>query len=296
MTPYRKFIQLVRGLTVFDVFVWVAILAAGAFGLLVLFRQGATMTITVKVNDESVTFQSWRYLGEGTRPWFAHLFRVGQKEKDGTGRSVAEIIGVRSFDTSPPKKVVYLDVRLKALYNRASGQNTFRGKPVLVGSPIRLALDDMMVEGLVTGINGKPDTRKRERLLVETEIREENPVYAELSGTKQYVADAISVGDTFSDDQGRPIVRVVGKSVTDAERAVTTADGRIVVQTNPLRKQVVLTLDVEATVIGNRYYIYDDIPVLIGLAIPINTPVISVWPEIKTIRPYDETTARRLAQ
>ena len=120
-------------------------------------------------------------------------------------------------------------------------------------------------------------------MIVETQIREETPAFPDSSGTSEHIANALIKGDMVKDDQGNIIVKIIDKKVENAKRLVITSDGRSVIQTNPLRRDVYLTLEVDAIKIGDRYYIFDDVPLLVGEKIPINTSTISVWPEVTKI-------------
>lgn len=246
------------------------------------FRSPTSSIIVIKVNEDDIAFNS---RSVSTRSWFSQMFYKGMKEKDGLGKATAEVLSIKSYDTSPARKAVYLTIKLNTVYNRASNQYTYRGKPMLVGSTLKLYLDNLLVEGLVTAAEGAKDPRQKVMLRVESQIRDETPVYPETSGTKPYVADALSEGQEIKDDQGNTIITILKKRVEDAKRTVITNDGRVLVQTNPLRKDVFLTLRVNANQIANRYYIFDDVPVLIGIGIPMNTSTISVWPEVTNIQP-----------
>lgn len=266
------------------ILVVIAIITALAY---LFFRKSTLVTVTIKANEDSVAFNSWDVGNKGTRSWFAQMFYPGMKEKDGLGKATAEVLSLRSYDTSPARKAVYLNVRLRTVYNRASNQNYYKGKAVLVGSTIKLYLDSLQVDGLITYVEGIKDPRQKIILILETQVRDETPVYPETSGTKPYIADALSEGQEIKDDQGNTIIKILKKRVEDAQRVVTTSDGRVFIQTNPLRKDVFFTLEVSANQIANRYYIFDDVPVLIGIGIPVNTTTISMWPEVTKIQPKE---------
>ena len=111
-------------------------------------------------------------------------------------------------------------------------------------------------------------------------MKEETTVFPETSGSRAYVADAIEEGQEVKDDQGNTIVKILRKRVEDAKKTAITSDWRVFVQRDPLRKDVYLTLQLDAIRINDRYYVFDDVPVLIGYTVPINTGTMSFWPEI----------------
>ena len=104
------------------------------------------------------------------------------------------------YDT-PGGTAVYLTVKLNTVYNRASNQHTFKGSPLLIGSTVKLNLDSLLVEGLVTHIEGAPDPRTKIPLLIKAQVIRENPTYPESSGERSFIADALSVGDKVTDNQ-----------------------------------------------------------------------------------------------
>jgi len=278
----RNIKKLFKRLTLFDKVLAVLFLFGVIFFAYVFFRKSTIVTINVKVGEDNVRYEPW-VREVGTRVWFSQLFYEGIKETDGLGRTMAEVTSIRSYDTLPSRKAVYLTTKVKAVYNRASNQYTFKGKALLIGSPIKLNLGRLLVEGLVTGIEGVSDPREKQTLLVEAQIREETPTYPDSNGTRDYVADAIHIGDEIKDDRGNITIKIIEKKVENAKRLVTTSDGRTVIGVNPLRKDVYLKMEISAIKIYDRYYLFDDLPILIGNGIPINTPTLSVWPEVSKV-------------
>jgi len=278
----KKLIANIAKLTLTDKVLIFCAITFIAFFAYAFFRKSTNVNAIIKVGEESIRFEPY-FVETGTRPWFAQLFFKGMKETDGLGRVNAEVLSIRSYDTLPSRKALYLTTKVRVVYNRASNQYTFKGLPLTVGSPIRLNLEKLYVEGLVTFVEGVEDKRTKSKLIVETQIREETPAFPDSSGTSEHIANALIKGDMVKDDQGNIIVKIIDKKVENAKRLVITSDGRSVIQTNPLRRDVYLTLEVNAIKIGDRYYIFDDVPLLVGEKIPINTSTISVWPEVTKI-------------
>lgn len=247
----------------------------------IFLRKPTYITVEIKVGSESVFFD-----GGTTKAWLGQLIHEGMTEKDGLGKTTAEVVKIRSYDTANTK-AVYATTRILAVYNRNSNQYTFRGKPLLIGSTIRLYLDRVLIDGLITYIEGVKDPRIKKRLVVEAQLINETNVFPEISGVKQHIADAITEGQEIKDSQNNTIIKVVKKREEDAKKNVTTSDGRIFIQTYPQRKDVYLTLEVQAMLIGDRYYVFDDIPLIIGWGIPINTKTFVASPDITSIKPLD---------
>jgi hypothetical protein len=193
------------------VIIAIGLLSAIAFGF-IFFRASTHITAVIKVSEDTIIHNPW-VMGVGTRTWFAELFHPGMKESDGLGQVAAEVLDVRSYHSSPEKKAVYLTVKLRAVYNRASNQHTYNGLNLLIGSPIKLNLDHMLVEGLVTHIDGVKDPRNNAKLIVTTQLKRDNPVYTGTSGVEPHIANALNVGDVVQDNRDHTIVTIIDKEV-----------------------------------------------------------------------------------
>lgn len=266
----------------FDYVIILVVIFGASFFAYFFFRKSTYINAVIKVNEDSVKYETWR-LATGTRSWFEQYFYKGMKETSGLKKTMAEVESVYSYDIGPDRKSLYLNVKLNAVYNSASGQYTFKGKPLIVGSVIKLNLDKAYVEGLVSYVEGLEDKREKVRLSVDTQLVEYNTVYEESEGVKNSLADSIKVGDEVYDSLENPIIKITSKSETAAKRLVETSDGRTIVSSNPLRKDVYLTLEVNAYKLGGKYFLFDDVPILVGEKIPINTSYYSILPEVTNI-------------
>lgn len=291
---FKKIISTLKKLTLFDISVLGILLFIVVFFALVFFRKSAFITVTVKVGENDVAVERW------SRPWYSSIFYKGMKEKDGLGRINAELIEVKTYDVAPAydlyiagnnrlsiKKAVYLTLKIKAVYGRSSNQYTYKGLPVLVGTPIKMYLDRIFVEGIVTNINGVKNERERKTLIIEAQIKEENSTYLETSGTDEFISNALSKGQKVFDDQGNLIIEILDKKVENAKRVTVTDSGRAIVTRDPLKKDVYLTLKVFAFKENDKFYLFDDVVILINNRIPINTPIISVLPVVTNIKVLD---------
>ncbi len=265
----------VKTLKVFDwVLIGVALVAVIIFAV-IFFRKTTYITATISVGEDSMGYGGW--WDTGPKKWLANSFYKGQKEKDGLGRVQAEVLDIFAYDKTPARKSVYLKVKLNTVYNRGTNTYTYKGMPVLVGSLLKLDLENVHAEGYITEMQGFPSLAPKQTITVEAQIREDNPVYSGTSGTKDYVANALQTGDKVYDNNGNPIITVRNVKVVPAEASVPTSDGRLIKTTDPLRKDVFLTLEVVVQKAGNNFYFLNDIPIIIDQQIPINTSKASVF-------------------
>lgn len=287
----NNIISKLKRLTFFDKI----LLTIVVFGLFlfayIFFRKSSTISVVIRVGTEDVQQEL-----KGTRPWFTQMYHEGMKERDGFGLTRAEITKINSYDLSfdqanvypTMKKVLYLTLNLSTVYNRSSGQNTFKGFPVVVGSPIKLYLDGLLVDGLIVKIPGTNQPTTKHTLTVEAVVKRESEVFPETSGIDEYVARAFHTNDSVNDALGNTIISIKNVRVEQAKKIVTTADGRLLVQRDPLKKDIFLTLNIQATRLNNHYYIFDDIPILIGSKIPLNLSFVSATADVTDIIVNDE--------
>lgn len=276
-------------------FDWILVglgLAALLIFAVLFFRKSSYITAVVEVGQNSIYYDQWLSGSpfwndtSGTKNWFAETFRKGQAEKDGLGKTKAIVLDVYSYDKTPTRKTIYLTVKLNVIYSRSSNTYTYKGVPVLVGSPIKLNLDRVAVSGLVTSVEGFPTSTERKNIVVEAQIREENQTFLETAGTKKFLADAINIGDEVKDNNGLTLIKIVDKKVLPATKTVTTSTGRVLETSDPSRKDVYLTLNIYAQKVGDRYFLLKDVPILIDQIIPINTQTVSVFPVVTKFISY----------
>ncbi len=280
---YKNIISKIKKIKFFD---WLLVVFSISFIVMfsfIFFRKSSYITATISVGEDSIVYSSINTSIPKT--WFGNLFYKGQTEKDGLGNIQAEVLNVYSYDISANQKRVYINIKLKSVYNRATNSNTYKGVPVLVGSTIKLNLDKVYTEGLITEVQEYPTSSKNEAIKVEAQIREEDPTYPGTAGTKSYVADALNTGDAILDNNGKILIKIIDKKVMPAKITVTTSDGRAVATEDPLKKDVLLTLEILAEKQNNRYYFLHNIPILIDEKIPLNTKTISLFPIVTKIFP-----------
>lgn len=255
-----------------------SIISICAFAI-VFFRKSSYIVATISVGEDSAVYGLWA--GDvGPKYWYSNSFYVGQTEKNGLGNVQAKILDIYSYDVTSTHTKVYLNTELRVIYNKASDTYTYNGTPVLIGSTIKLNFKDIYAEGLVTNIEGVGKSVEKGTVTVDTQIREDNPVYSGTSGTKPYVANAVNAGDTVRDNNGNVLIEILSKRVEPAAATATTNNGVIVKTTNPLRNDVYLTIRIHTSKINNKNFFLGDIPILVDQSFPINLPNITFFPTV----------------
>ena len=271
--PIGKYKLKLLDITILFIFVSIAV---SLFFL--LFRTKKELIIVVKTFEDSATWP-----GQRSTVWFNNIFHPGMKEKDALGKPMAEILSVRKYDNRPDSSTIYLTLRLKAVYSTGTKVYTYKGKNVLVGSTIQLYLDQVFVEALIVNTDGVKDRYPLKKLRVSGRLLENNTVYPDTNGVHQFVADNINLGENVKDSRGKTVLKIIEKRVEDANQIVKTSAGEVLLRKNPLLKDVYLTFDIMAYQIQNRYFFFDDIPILISNQIPIHLKNASFFPTITKI-------------
>lgn len=275
----KKVKFLIKKLTLFDKIV-IALVIFGVFIFAyIFFRKSSYITVTLKVGEDNIYYP----YGTSTTPYIAQVFYKGMQEKDGFGRIQAEVLDVSSYMLRSNATTVYLKTKLKTTYSRSNNQHLYKGTPVLIGSQLSLYLTNVSIDALVTNIEGNISDNAKKILLAEAVLLDQNMTFLETAGVFPFISDAIKIGDVQLDSQNSIVIKVLDKVVKPAVKTVTNASGQVFVQQDPIRKDVALKLEIHATEIGGRYYIFDDQPVSIGEAVPICSSMICYYPTITKI-------------
>src|SRR3989344_5908080 len=278
-----------RRLTLFDILLIFLISSLIFSVFFFLFRTKKELFITVRTSDETPLRQPWEQIKVNSIKlwnspiWMNNLFYKGMSEKDNFGNTVAEVINVRKYDNRPENPTFYLTVKLNAVFTTATSTYTYKGKNILVGSLIQLHLDDVLIDGLIVNVNGEKEKYPLKKIRVTTQIIEFESKSIESTGVEPFVADNIQEGKIIKDNQDREILKIISKRVEDAKKIVVTNTGEVLLRTDPIKKDVYLTLELMAFKVDNRYYFFDDIPILVDKQIPIHLEHISIFPKITSI-------------
>jgi len=260
-------------------------LIIGALGFVVFFfRKTETISIELKVTEQDVL-----YANSAAPSWFANLFKPGIKTKDGLGRTIAEVTRVYSYDEvhpynrDPSKKALYITMDVATTYNSRTGEYKFRGTTLAVGEAFRISLGNLLVQGLITDIEGLDNPYQEREVLVETVLQETYQPFAETTGVDDFIVEAINEGDQVFDSEGSPVVTVVEKRVTPAEKNTFDDRGNVYLRQDPRKNDLYLTLRVKANEINGELYFFDNLRLQINSAIPLHFENISIYPMITKI-------------
>jgi len=271
----KKFFFKNKELYLFDL-LWVLGLGLLAFILLVfLFRKDEYINVTIKITNDNVLYSQTI-----SPAWFSYFFREGMKEKDGLGRTRAEIKRVYIYNTSPDKKALYLLLRIKATFNKRTNQYSYKGRPLLIGAFLKVEFQRILANGLVTEIEGMEDLRKIKEIIVETQVMDYQTAFPSTRGVDPYLAEEVREGDVVRDLDGEAIITVLEKRVKPAQRVSVDSLGRAHLIQDPLKKDLYLKLKLKIKEVNHEYYLFDDIRVSVSQKIPVHFDTLTLYPTI----------------
>lgn len=234
------------------------------------YRKSEYINIKIKVTDQDVLYQSTE-----PKSWYANQFEVGDKEYDALGRVVTEIVSVDSFNIDSIHKAVYLNLKVKAVFDTRSKLYSARGKTLIFGAPMRFNLSKITFDGFVTQFPGSD--------LVNSTSTEYMTVHAIGRNVEPLIASVVQKGDKIFDSNNNLLAEVNNVEVKPAEQVTQTDSGDLYLRYNPLYKDIILTINVRTKKLHNEIFMFDNLPFKIGETIPLNFNKISIFPMITNI-------------
>lgn len=249
---------------------------------ILLTRTTKDLVVTIKVGQDNVKdLANERGVGE----WYSSALFLNLKDQSYFDTSTANIINIKQYDADPGKKNIYVTVNLKTIYNTALKRYTYNGKNVLIGSPIDINFDRLYLYGVIVDIEGYRPNDKMVNLIVKSQFinNQANFKFQDTGGVPPFVADGLQEGDIIKDFHGGSVVELIKKDIENAKRVVVTSDGNVLLREDPYLKDIFLTFKIRAVKRENRYYFFEDLPILINYPLPIHFDKTSIWPLVTAI-------------
>lgn len=248
---------LIRSISVLELLIALFILAA----LIYVVTQVKSNKQLVKV-EVKISSSSWWNRSNLPPPfWLGESIKVGDQEYNSSGTKVAEVLEVRAYELNSvnngggtTRKDFYLTLNLLVKKNKQTQKLGFKDKPLEIGAPIELNLSNTLVRGLVTFIEGTTDTNPTKEILIEGVWQDAQP----------WEAEVVHINGKMEDEFGNVTAIILDKKVELARKTVETADGRLVIGRDPLRRDVYLTIKLQVKKQGASLYFREDQKVKIG--------------------------------
>lgn len=193
----------------------------------------------------------------------AYSLKVGDIEKNPSGKKTAEITTLEVYDTPTTptsNKDVFLTINLLTQVNPRSGELEYKNKIIKVGLPVELNFNVGKVNGIISSLG---DSRQKETTV--TKI-----LTLKLYDEWPWFAEGLKVGEGEVDENGQKIAEIIGKESHPAEMTVVTENGDTLLRTNPRKVDITLKVKVKAKKIKDEFLFRKDTRLLVGESFAFN--------------------------
>jgi len=268
---HLKKLRRLRWVDVIGIAVFFFILSSSAFFIL---RRPGQVIVTMRLFERDAP----DFYFNRPRNLFVEKLKPGLTETDEIGRSAIEVVDVHRYLTGNLYQDVFVTLKVKTTYNRKTGQHSFNGKPILIGSFHTLRLKDIVLNGVIVDISDEVKTREKKTFIIEAYVDPADQQVtsaasgsrtiasiniANIDGVKNYLAEKIIPNLQMLDRSGNVVAEIL--SVTKSPGQLSyISNNRIQTVTDRRRTRVGLTLEVEAEKINDAYYFQKDTPLVVG--------------------------------
>lgn len=238
-------------------------------------RKVEFVNIRVKVTDQDVL-----YANTSPKTWYANRFEVGDTENNELGQVTSQITGVETFNTGNDSKAVYLDIKTKAVYNKHTKLYSAKATNLVFGNTIKFNFAKVAFYGLVTE---PPNSENQKTMQIEKKrvvLMQRNTFI----GVEPDVLSKIKAGDKIIDSKGNLLFEVINISLQPALRVTQNSQGDLLLRYDPYYKDAVITADVRAKKLNSELFAFDNIPIKLGIIMPLNFTYESISPVIIDIK------------
>jgi len=197
----KFFVTIIHKLNLFDLLILTAIIVV--LGFLMYNRlQRKSHWINVRISVENV---DWWYQGTPPYYWYASNLKAGDISYDSFGKKVAEVIRVENYDFGGPHRNIYVDLKVKVVFDKKRQQYLYEFKPLVVGSITNFYFSAEQLRGLVIRLNEEEIPYISKTITIQKKL-----VIPEM-------ADKIKVGDKSSDTNHNVVAEII-----DVENSISS--------------------------------------------------------------------------
>lgn len=260
----RKNVSLLR--EVIGVGFFFLLLSIAAFFFL---RSGEYVTVKLRItqSDGLKNYLVW----DMPPLWYTQILKPGMGEQDFFGRSMIEIKNVLTSFPEDNEELVYVELKIKAIYNKRTKQYSYNGVPLLIGSYHRFKLSGLQIPGVIHSVgdlgSNNFETKKYTLTGFLDPRNNEGSVYnftnkivdlVRFDGVPIYISKLLYKGLQMKDDQGKIYAEIIDVKKGAARKYIIDRDKEISI-IDPEREKVELTVEINATMINGRPYFKDDV-------------------------------------
>lgn len=260
----KKIKKYINKIGLFEVFLAILLITLSLLLLFYFFRPKKWIIVNIKITSDNVLYEN-----RGIPFWLADSIKKGDIEYDGIGRTVVEILDIKSYESDPTQypgyyKETYIKAKIQAIYDQTKQKYTYNSQDLLIGAPISIRPNGILINGLVTNIEGSSDKEKyaHKKVLVQIEDNIYNRNYT--VGIRPWIVNAINIGDKIEGFDGEIIASVLDKKAEPAIKETIDNSGSLHLEKDPYLQDVYLTLDLLVKNNNGTYYFRDTDKVKIG--------------------------------
>lgn len=200
----------------------------------------------------------------GNKPsiWLAQAIKKGDFEKDLTGKTIVEVMGVNYYPWRYYDQFdVYLTLRLRAGFNKNTKKYSFKRSSIGIGSPIELELSSAQVSGTIMALNTqKFDDKYIDKTIILTK-----------KSSFPWEYDVIKVGDKYFDGENT-VFEVLNKNSTDTSIISTDLFGNMNSSITDLRKYIIVLAKIKVKEQDGQLIFGEEQMIQPGKQINLSTP------------------------
>jgi hypothetical protein len=224
-------------------------------------------TIQVEVISKNWS-ENYNPYGYRTPFWLSDKIKVGQIERNNSGREIAKVTRVEKYIRGLEENEVYLIVDVEAIYQKRQNKYTFKNKGLDLGSAIELNLDNIQVFGQIIDNNYPQNGYPSKTVVVTARGKNFEPwtISQAVPGSKMYnlannevIAEIITA--TSEPASGQPLKIENDRLVNYSNR----------------QKDLVITAKVKVFQQANRWYFAGHQNIISGGNLYLYTPTVNLY-------------------
>jgi hypothetical protein len=233
-------------------------------------RKAKYVTVTLRISEfDSINL--WV-----TPPlWYIDVLQPGMVEKDGLGREVIRVESVETSLSGSENKIAFVDLSVRAVYNKRTNQYSYNGVPLLVGGFQTFNLQGVLVPGVIHRIGDKAKRDEGRYVRVRGSvaaylIEEDRDITKSFGdGVSDFRADKYTDDLNLMSSTGRTLIDVISVTRLPASRLLISSAG-VQKLNDPSKKKIELEMDVLVSKVGDQDVFLEEQIVKVGRILYIN--------------------------
>lgn len=274
---FQYFVQRIKSLRWIDlagIAIFLAILSVAFFFFL---RRADYAYITLRVSHSDSLDP---YVGVPP-VWYIEKIQPGVQETDGLGQATVIVEKVHRFKSSDVNQNLYVELKVKSVYNDRTKQYSYNGSPLLIGSYQSFKLQSLQLYGTVVEVRGINEPKEEKTFLLHGYLNpqsNDSPATVAntvVDGVRTYLADTLVTGLKSTDVDGEAVAEIVTIRKTPGKRSFVSGSSFISVP-DPERQRVEMSVRVKARKINDAYYYRNESALVVASEIYLPFPTSNV--------------------